>query len=263
PVDPSLVRGTDHGPADQLAATVLTAAQHYWSARAPQLTSQPWRALNPPHSVDTTRPESNATTSGPPCATGTQEVTGNAFYCAPSDSIVWDRAALLPVLRDKYGDAAVAVVVAHEMGHAVQHRAGIDLSGNNPPPEQLETAADCSAGAFLRWVHAGNSDRVQLSDRALDDAARGLTVFRDSVGQRADNERHGNSYERVSALRDGYRNGPGSCNVRTPEPANAPASRTTNEDPAEHPQRALPEALDSPRLTRFFSAVAAEHGVEF
>lgn len=47
----------------------------------------------------------------------------NAYYCPPSDAVVWDQEGFMPELAQKYGDFTVAVVIAHEWGHAVQERA--------------------------------------------------------------------------------------------------------------------------------------------
>ena len=47
--------------------------------------------------------------------TGAADVEGNAFYCPAADAIAWDRASLLPVLQDRFGEAAVVVVLSHEL----------------------------------------------------------------------------------------------------------------------------------------------------
>ena len=52
------------------------------------------------------------------------DVQGNAFYCLDGDFMAYDDAELLPQLVQQLGQSAVAVVMAHEFGHAVQVRPG-------------------------------------------------------------------------------------------------------------------------------------------
>jgi len=47
-------------------------------------------------------------------------------YCSRLDTVAWDRVGLLPKLRGRYGERGGAVALAHEIGHAVQDRLGID-----------------------------------------------------------------------------------------------------------------------------------------
>ena len=130
-IDPFFVHGTDHGSTDRLAAAVVADAQRYWDSAFPQVShGDRWNDLDGgAFSVDTT----SSTAAAPPCSGSAQEVEGNAYYCGPSDAVVWDRSALLPVLRDHYGDGAVIAVLAHEMGHAVQKRAGMDSPPRGNP----------------------------------------------------------------------------------------------------------------------------------
>ncbi|GAB3276600.1 neutral zinc metallopeptidase [Parasphingorhabdus pacifica] len=202
--DPGFLHGTDHSGIDRLAATVVTDVQHYWTTAFPETFGEPWQELDGGFfSVDTTSPG-----SAPPCSTSTSTVEGNAYYCASVDAIAWDRTALLPVLRERYGETAVAIVLAHEIGHAVQQRSGTDRG----KPARIEASADCHAGAFTRWVADGNSARLHITEPQLDDALRALIVFRDPItsGQSA-TDAHGTAFDRVTAFQDGYRHGPGTC----------------------------------------------------
>ena len=51
---------------------------------------------------------------------------GNAFYCLESNFVAYDDVALMPRPRQDFGPFSVALVLAHEWGHAVQDRAGND-----------------------------------------------------------------------------------------------------------------------------------------
>ncbi|WP_370591477.1 peptidase [Saccharopolyspora montiporae] len=241
PVDPGFVQGTDHGADDQLAATVVHEVQRYWSATFPEVAATGWHDLGGGvFSVDTADPSATA----PPCTSGTDDVEGNAFYCATADAIAWDRAALLPVLREHYGDAAVAVVLAHEFGHAVQHRAGSDDAAAGPDPALLEAGADCYAGGFLRWVADGRSPHLRVDSGQLDGALRALTVFQDPLTDTGGTE-HGSSFERVAAFQDGYQRGPDSCT--------SPAADVPGGTPGEVPARDLDRVLADDRAADFIA----------
>ena len=48
-----------------------------------------------------------------------EDVAGNAFYCSNGDFVAYDEQGLLPKLRDNFGEFAVGLVFAHELGHGV------------------------------------------------------------------------------------------------------------------------------------------------
>lgn len=214
PVDTSFIHGAGGGEIDQLAAAGLLDLRYYWRRHFEDTFGQPWRDLEGGyHSVDTTDPAAPP----PPCVQRPGEIEGSAYYCAGADAIAWDRAALLPVLAERFGDAAVVVVLAHEMGHAVHHRLGIDLQLQQQQPLAYPTVlteamADCYTGAFVRWVSEGNAAYLDIDPEELDLALGALVTFRDPVGVSADDRTaHGNGFDRVSAFQDGYEWGPGKC----------------------------------------------------
>ncbi|MBV9846303.1 MAG: neutral zinc metallopeptidase [Kutzneria sp.] len=213
-VDPSFVHGTDGGDTDRLAATAITDIQAFWRESFPTLSGGTWTDLSGGvFSADTI--DQKATP--PPCTGRASEIEGNAFYCARSDSIAWDRASLLPVLRDRFGDAAVVLVLAHEMGHAVQSRSGLtpEVAQADPrryPTILVETMADCYAGAFVRSVTDGKSPHLRIDARQLDRALSALVSFRDPAGTpQSSASAHGDAFDRVSAFQDGYQQGTRTC----------------------------------------------------
>lgn len=245
PVDPSFVHGTDGSDTDRLAATTVTDVQQYWSEQFPATFGTSWRPLDGGFfSVDTTT-EGGAP---PPCSRSAGSVEGNAYYCAAVDVIGWDRSALLPVLRERYGEASVVVVLAHELGHAVQQRSGTDIGSAQhlADPLRAETSADCYAGSFLRWVTDGGSDRLRITPQQLDGALRALIVFRDPLtAGSAGTDVHGTAFDRISAFQDGYQRGPRQC------------AETTGSTPP------LPEAGTGPAdgaTTAYFADLVARHG---
>ncbi|MFJ6672191.1 neutral zinc metallopeptidase [Actinosynnema sp. NPDC091369] len=213
-VDPGFIRGTDGGPIDQLAATAVTDIDTFWQEAFPDAFDKPWEPIEGGiYSVDTTDPDAKP----PPCTEKASDVEGNAFYCPSADAIAWDRAALLPVLKDRFGDAAVVIVLAHEMGHAVQNRMGITPEAERREPQRFptiltEAMADCFAGAFIKWVNDGKSEHLDIGSDTLDSALGALITFRDPVGTSpSDRSAHGNAFDRVSAFQDGYQQGTEFC----------------------------------------------------
>ncbi|WP_176798041.1 neutral zinc metallopeptidase [Actinopolyspora mzabensis] len=219
-MSPSFVFGTDSSAVDELAATVVTDAQDYWEGEFRGTFGREWHDLDGGFfSVDTTDEDA----APPPCSASAAELTGNAYYCASVDAIAWDRAAMLPVLRDHYGQSAVVLVLAHEIGHAVAHRLGGELASGERSPLRIETTADCYAGSYVRWVVDGDSRRLRMDSAELDAALRALINFADPVARRVA-DAHGTAYERTGAFQDGYTNGPRACTTerefsgeRTPE----------------------------------------------
>lgn len=211
-LDPSFVRNTDSGDDDRLAAAVFRDLEGFWAQAFPPLAGG--RAFRPPSgyfSVDSSRPG-----PPPPCTEDTSEVEGNAFYCPRADVIAYDRAALLPVLREEFGDAAVTVVLAHEFGHAIQQRLDASapgLGGSTRVPTILsEGQADCYAAVFLRRVRDGTTPDLRTGPGGVDGAMAALVTFRDPVGTGAtDAEAHGNAFDRVSSFQMGFEGGPSTC----------------------------------------------------
>jgi predicted metalloprotease len=149
-----------------------------------------------------------ATPSGPaaPCAASVDAVAGNAYFCSTRNVIVWDAADLLPRLLRDHGDLAVAVVLAHEYGHVVQHRAGLDAAGRD-----AELQADCLAGAWVGRVRSGGSANFGHDPVALDRAVDGFVEFRDRRSEAPDDTSHGPIAERQAAFRRGLDAGTAAC----------------------------------------------------
>lgn len=217
-VDPTFVKNSDGGDIDRLAATVVTDVKQFWTEKFPTEFDKQFEDLEGGYySVDTADADSKA----PPCARRASDVEGNAFYCPTEDVIAWDRSALLPVLKEKFGEAAVMFVLAHEMGHAVQRRTGLTIAKQQANPEEyptilIEAQADCYAGSFVRWVADGKSGHLTISKDRLDTAMEALVMFRDPVGtEQDDQDAHGDAFDRVSAFQDGYDQGVELCKDMT------------------------------------------------
>ena len=90
---------------------------------------------------------------GFPGDTSYQEVSDyGAFYCPDGDYIAYDDGELgiIHELAERFSPSVVAVVMAHEFGHAVQFRS--DELDRNVPTIYSEQQADCFSGA---WAATG------------------------------------------------------------------------------------------------------------
>ncbi len=192
-------------PVDSTIADI----QAFWTAAMPDVYGQPYEAIP----TDRVYPYSS---SNPPpnCDDGGQtrapydEVAGNAFYCSNGDFVAYDEEGLLPELRSNFGEFAVGLVFAHELGHAVQARVGYQP----PATVYLEQQADCFAGAWAQHVADSTDANVHLSKDDLDTALAGLLTLSDPSGtDGAQDGAHGNGFDRVGAFQDGYEGGAATC----------------------------------------------------
>ena len=138
-----------------------------------------------------------------------EQYTGNAFYCSLNDTIQWDLETLMVPLWTEYGDFTVALVMAHEWGHAVQARFGFD---DSLPTIISELQADCLAGAWTGHVDREESDILRLDAGDLEEGMAGFILIGDQLGSAPSGPNaHGNSFARLSAFYDGYSLGAGHC----------------------------------------------------
>jgi predicted metalloprotease len=125
---------------------------------------------------------------------------GNAFYCAVNDTVQWDAQLMAEGYAD--GDSWVYLVVAHEWGHAIQHRVpSIEMNAD-------ELQADCFAGAAL--FGAARDGNLILEDGDLREIASGLSALSDEV-EWADSDSHGDPFERIEWFNRGRTDGVEAC----------------------------------------------------
>lgn len=138
-------------------------------------------------------------------------IVDNAFYCELDDSIAWDRDAqhLVPALGAKYGPLLVAMVFAHEFGHAIQERLG--LFGQNVPQIVHESQADCAAGAFAATVMQNRAPHIRATPADLDRALIGYLNVRDDTPADQKQVSHGDGFDRIGAVADGFQHGVTEC----------------------------------------------------
>jgi uncharacterized protein len=154
-----------------------------------------------------------------PC--GTAQSASGPFYC-PADSKVYIDLAFYQELKDKLGapgDFAQAYVIAHEVGHHVQHLLGITDQVDtqtaraakvdaNRLSVRVELQADCFAGIWAQ--EAGVMSKVQIESGDIEQALNAASQIGDDHLQKAargyavpDSFTHGTSAERVKWFKQG------------------------------------------------------------
>jgi len=153
---------------------------------------------------------------------GTAQSTMGPFYC-PLDQKVYIDLGFYDELQRRFGapgDFAQAYVLAHELGHHVQHLLGIDaqsrrLQRANPGSEnavsvRLELQADCFAGI---WGHSTEQRRL-LSEGDIDEGLNAAAAVGDDRLQRASTGRvntesftHGSAAQRSAWFKRGFTTG--------------------------------------------------------
>ena len=167
----------------------------------------------------------NSTNSG--C--GAAQSAMGPFYC-PLDERVYLDLGFFEELRRRFGasgDFAEAYVLAHELGHHVQHLMGTDArvrqaqesnpSAANELSVRIELQADCYAGV---WAHS-TSQRQMLERGDIDEALNAASaVGDDRIQQRTtgrinvDSFTHGSAAQRSQSFKRGLESGdPRNCNT--------------------------------------------------
>jgi predicted metalloprotease len=216
PATPASTAQSD--PAGRVAEATAAALQEFWRAELPAAFGREWRDISSFTAVETQDPAAPP----PPCVNRAADLADQAFYCPAADAVAWDADGLVPALHDRFGPVGVAVVIAHEVGHAVQSRLGVDAEqGRDPqrfPTILLESMADCYAGAALTHFAEEPVAGLPLGPQERDKAMQALVGFRDPLGVSAgDESAHGNAFDRVSAFQDGWTEGATLCGGMTIE----------------------------------------------
>lgn len=162
-------------------------------------------------------------TNSTPSACGYASAASGPFYC-PEDSKVYIDLSFYNELQNRFGatgDFAMAYVVAHEVGHHVQHlmgitdkvdraRSGMSEKEMNAVSVKLELQAD-----FLAGVWANHEQTKNILDAGdIEEALRAASAIGDDRLQKMsqgyvvpDAFTHGTSKQRVYWFKKGYDTG--------------------------------------------------------
>jgi hypothetical protein len=160
--------------------------------------------------------------TGTACGTGVS--ASGPFYC-PGDQKIYIDLDFYRLMQQRFkvsGEFAQAYVIAHEVGHHVQHLTGISDKVDqarkrgseaqaNAMSVRLELQADCFAGV---WAHHANRARSILESGDIESALGAASAIGDDALQRQsqghvvpDSFTHGTSAQRVRWFRRGIESG--------------------------------------------------------
>lgn len=211
PLDAPLDAASDPDRAEaELASVVLDNSQGFWSAM--------FAANNLTYRDATLVLFRGATTTG--CGQGSAS-TG-PFYC-PLDEKIYIDLSFWDELESRFGatgDFAQAYVIAHEIGHHVQHLTGVssfvraesqkDPSRRNSLSISQELQADCLAGV---WGHSVFSRSILETGDLEEGLAAAAAVGDDRIQRQSTGQvspetwTHGSSEQRMQWFRSGFDTG--------------------------------------------------------
>ncbi|MEN3361919.1 MAG: hypothetical protein V7637_5901 [Mycobacteriales bacterium] len=198
------INGTDNGQVDKIAGNAIADIQAFWTQQLPDVFNKQYKPVSAFFSVD---PGGD---KAAPCTNSPSDIRGNAFYCPTQDIVAWDRVNLFPELQRQFGPFLIAMVLAHEWGHAIQHRTQMPSTHTIV----IEAQADCYAGAWTKTALTAGAPHFQISRQDLDQALSGYLLFRDPLGSTAtDRQAHGNGFDRISAFQEGFDQGVKHCST--------------------------------------------------
>ena len=150
---------------------------------------------------------------------GMAQAAMGPFYC-PADQKVYIDLTFYDEMKSKFGapgDFAQAYVIAHEVGHHVQHLLGLDKKvgndrhGAESGAVRLELQADCFAGL---WANHTEKHKQFLETGDVEEALNAASAIGDDAMQRRssgmvkpDSFTHGSSKQRVRWFNRGLQQG--------------------------------------------------------
>jgi predicted metalloprotease len=149
-------------------------------------------------------------------ACGLGQAAMGPFYC-PADEKIYLDMSFFAELRQRFeapGDFAQAYVIAHEVGHHIQHLMGSAMQGrSNEESVRMELQADCFAGVWANQTQrAENAQFLEPGD--VEEGLRAASMIGDDRIQMRtrgyvvpESFTHGSAQQRVDWLRAGLETG--------------------------------------------------------
>jgi uncharacterized protein len=194
-------------------------------------TEQTWHSIFNASNRQYLEPKLVLFTDAVQSACGTAQSAVGPFYC-PGDSQVYIDLGFFDELQTRFGapgDFAQAYVVAHEVGHHVQHLLGTSDKVHaarqrqsetqaNAMSVRLELQADCYAGV---WAHHADASRQLLEGGDVEEGLAAAAAIGDDRLQKQsrgyvqpESFTHGSSEQRVRWFKRGMQSGKaGDCDT--------------------------------------------------
>lgn len=211
-------RNKDAKPYTETLKLSLDDIQDYWSEQMPEIYGQEYEPI-PDSKIYAATSKKPAPSCSPKGGQGTyEEIHNNAFYCTLGSYVAFDDQDLMPRLYETYGEFALAMVFAHEWGHAVQHQIG---AWGTVPTIVSENQADCFAGAWTKHALDNKTGGFRATPGDLQSALAGMLEFRDKPGTSIeDKNAHGSGFDRVNGFQSGFEGGAETCATFLKSPPN-------------------------------------------
>jgi hypothetical protein len=209
--------------AGQFVAQVTRDIEELWQ-REFEAAGQAYDAVGPARTLDTAggQPGTVVFSGSTQTACGIGSSATGPFYC-PADERVYIDLSFWNELSNRFGapgDFAQAYVLAHEVGHHVQHLLGIDRQVQqvtqddpglrNELSVRQELQADCFAGVWAHSIYERNLwDQGDIEEGLTAAAAIGDDRIQQQTTGRVNPESwtHGSSEQRARWLRRGFESG--------------------------------------------------------
>lgn len=187
-------------------------------------TEDTWSTLFREGGANYTPPTLVLFTGSTPTACGAGQSASGPFYC-PADQKVYIDLGFFQLMRERFqvdSEFAQAYVIAHEIGHHIQHLTGVDEQARraqsrmsqvqaNAVSVRVELQADCYAGV---WAHHADRARGIIEQGDVEGALRAATAIGDDALQRQsqghvvpDSFTHGSSAQRKRWFSVGLKGG--------------------------------------------------------
>ncbi|MFB0936836.1 MAG: neutral zinc metallopeptidase [Propionivibrio sp.] len=229
-IDPMLVlgllSGTDPAPAPQISARKPPAEDQMarFVSKVLGSTEETWGQIFRENNGRYREPKLVLFSGATPTACGTGQAAMGPFYC-PSDQKVYIDLSFYRDLKERYrapGEFAQAYVIAHEVGHHVQHLLGISdkvreaqqgasRARANALSVRMELQADCFAGV---WGHRADAAKSIIEPGEIEQALTAASAIGDDRLQQQTQGRivpesftHGTSEQRMRWFRRGLDSG--------------------------------------------------------
>lgn len=201
-------------PFDGLMVATIQDLEIWWAEQMPQVFGFDYIPLE---DVFPAYPEKNEYPDG--CFSTYSEIEGNGFYCPPADYIAWDDVGYALNGWNNHGSGAIAALMSHEWGHAIQARTGVFDAVPEVPTPVVELQADCYSGAWYGHIARGESDVLTFTDADIRSGIIDTVLSADPVGYTpSDPGAHGAGFDRVGAFQDGFNLGPQQCSTYVDNP---------------------------------------------
>lgn len=198
-----------NGAACDFSRVVLASTEDVWTQKFQAGELPDYGAARSAYKPPTLVVFANSVSTGG-CGGATSDV--GPFYC-PGDQKLYIDPGFYGVMEQRLrapGDFAQAYVIAHEVGHHVQHLIGssrLQASGetSNQASVRVELQADCLAGV---WGHSSRAT-LQITAEDLDEALNAAHAIGDDSLGHADERKftHGSSEQRKRWFRRGFESG--------------------------------------------------------